>query len=86
MGKNLKRTVVAAIVILLFATPVFMFAQAPPFPYNDELPIAGPVGNTQLEEVVFIIDGMMIILLATGIVYGAKKWYELHKRKVESPA
>ena len=86
MEKKLERTIVTTIVMLLVITPILMFAQAPPYPYNGALPIAGPEGNTPLEEIVFIIDGLMIILLALGIFYSGKKWYELHKRKVESPA
>ena len=86
MEKKLKRTIVTTLVMLLVITPILMFAQAPPYPYNGALPIAGPEGHTPLEEIVFIIDGLLIILLALGIVYGGKKWYELHKRKVESPA
>jgi len=86
MEKKLKRTIVTTIVMLLVITPILMFAQAPPYPYNGALPIAGPDGNTPLEEIVFIIDGLMIILLALGLVYGGKKWHELHKGKEESPA
>jgi len=86
MENKLKKTIVAIIVILMVVTPVLLFAQAPPYPYNNAMPTDGPVGNTPLEEIVFIIDGLMIMLLVLGIVYGGKKWYVLHKRKVESPA
>ncbi|MCB0805127.1 MAG: hypothetical protein KDC05_04960 [Bacteroidales bacterium] len=76
MKKALRIATVAA---FLLAAPVFMFAQNPPHPNGGGAPGGGntPVGGGAP------IGGGLIIMMALGMGYGARKVYDAQKNVAE---
>jgi hypothetical protein len=79
--KSYIKVLIAAALLLISTSG--LQAQAPPHPNNGVAPSAGPGGNTPVGAGAPIADGQFI-LLALGLAYAGRKWYE-HKKQVESP-
>lgn len=72
---------ILAIAVLLLASTTLLQAQTPPHPNNGVAPSSGS-GNTPVGAGAPIADGQFI-LLALGLAYAGKKWYELSKKEPE---
>ena len=65
----------------LFLSTNLLQAQAPPHPNNGAAPSSGG-GNTPVGAGAPVADGQFI-LLALGLAYAGRKWYEMSKKEVE---
>jgi hypothetical protein len=72
MKRNFKIVLIAA---FLFTAPLLMLAQSPPHPNGGvNGPGGGPVGGGAP------IGGGVVLLVALGVAYGARKLYVLYSK------
>jgi len=76
MRSFIKILTVAA---FLMTSTTILQAQAPPHPNNGAPPSSEPGGNTPVGAGAPIADGQFI-LLALGLAYAGRKWYETSKK------
>jgi len=74
MKKILKVSIIAA---LFFIAPVVLLAQSPPHPNGG----SGPTGDNTPVGGGAPVDGGIVMLMALGSAYGAKKVYKFRKGK-----
>jgi len=68
----------------LLASTTLLQAQSPPHPNNGVAPTTGVGGNKPVGGGAALADGPFI-LMALGMAYAGRKWYEAHKKQTENP-
>ncbi len=78
MKKTIKILVISA---LFFLAPFVLLAQTPPHPNGGNAPNSGGNTNTPVGGGAPIGSGL-VMLIAMGVAYGAKKVYNLSKEEL----
>lgn len=81
MKTGIKTLILTAFLLL---STTLLQAQSPPHPNNGFAPTTGVGGNKPVGGGAALADGSFI-LMALGMAYAGRKWYEVHKKQTENP-